>query len=80
MSNSRVRPFRNQSEWLAIYTQTDEVVARTMAEEYGIYVIEPEDMPESLMYNALGMTALCTIVVPADRLVEFHQRCARLRA
>jgi hypothetical protein len=77
---NRVRPLRNQTEVLSIYGQIEGVVARMMAAEYKLYVIEPKDCPAEHAIDKMGRPVQFAIAMPAKHLVEFHERCAMLRA
>jgi hypothetical protein len=85
LAMSRARPLRNQTEILTeiltIYGEVESVVARSMAGEYGLSKIETRDFPPSVpLMDNFGRSAKFAIVMPAKHLIEFHERCARLRA
>lgn len=80
-SKSNVKPLRNQTEILTIFGECEAVIGRMMSAEFDLHIIDPESFPPSVeQQDDLGRRAKFAIVMPAKHLVEFHQRCARLRA
>jgi hypothetical protein len=78
---SRARPLRNETTIMTIFGEIEGVVASLMAGEHGLHKIEPRDFPPSVeQTDSFGRSAKFAIVMPAKYLVEFHERCARLRA
>lgn len=77
----RVRALRNQTEILSVFGECEAVVARAMAGQYKLHIIEPRDFPPYVSTeDDFGRSVKLAIVMPAQHLVEFHERCARLRA
>lgn len=76
-----VRVLRNQTEVLTIYGEVESVVASLMAGQYGLSKIDVRDFPPTVeLCDDFGRSAKFAIVMPAKHLIEFHERCARLRA
>jgi len=80
-SAGKARPLRDQTEILSIYGECEAVVARVMSGQYNLHIIEADEIPKSVeTQDDFGRGIKLAIVMPAKYLIEFHERCASLRA
>jgi hypothetical protein len=71
---------RDKSSIVSIFGEINTVVARAMAAEGKVHLIEPDMIPPTALFNEADERASCAVVFTPKTEREFDERVRTLRA